>query len=132
MRLSLPEKRRLLSALSQRITIERPERIGSLDGPGEDHERGIFTGVTLETASVAGVSSIIALGMARLLASEPGYDVARGLEGCGWTTQKSAPGTMAWSYGSGDSPHGIPMPTMVLSVDGVQQPESFRRPLDAR
>ena len=132
MRLSLPEKRRLLGALSQRITIERPERIGSLDGPGEDHERGIFTGVTVETASVSGVSSIIALGMARLLASEPGYDVARGLEGCGWTKQKSAPGTMAWSYGSGDSPHGIPLPTMVLSVDGVQQPESFRRPLDAR
>jgi DNA invertase Pin-like site-specific DNA recombinase len=131
MHLSLPEKRRLLHALSSTITIMPLDRIGHLDGPGEDHDRGIFTGVTVESAITTGPSTMIALGMARLLATEPGYDVARGLEGCGWTKQDSVPETITWSYVSSDPQDGIPTQTLTMSDGDVQRPESLRNPLDA-
>ena len=103
LRLSLPEKRRLLHALSPSITLEPPGSIGGLDGPGEDHQRGIFTGVRFDEVTLAGPISVIAQGMSRLLATEPGHDVAGGLERWGWTPQENVTGTKTWTQGESAS-----------------------------
>lgn len=76
--LSMPERRRLLRAVAQRITLVDPAVFATMH---EDHAAGRFHGVTVEAWTASGARSPIALGMARMLTHHPGWDVVWGTRG---------------------------------------------------
>lgn len=124
-RLARSEQRRLLRALSSTITLQDPRKIGALDGPGEQPELGIFTGVTIVRPSMDGAASVIALGMARLLVTNPGHDLAGGLERCGWSTRDDVDGVRSWEFGREVSDDGTPTATIVLARTDAVTPQAL-------
>ena len=82
--LDMPERRRLLRSISARITLDDPDRIGRLDGPGEDAAAGRFQGVSFALPRASGAISAVAVSMATLLSHRPGWDMDRQLQVTGW------------------------------------------------
>jgi hypothetical protein len=107
-RLTRAEQRRVLRALSPKITLQNPHRMGGLDAPREQPARGIFTGVTLKRPATTGAASAIARGMARLLVDHPGYDLVEGLERCGWNECEDGDGVRRWTSGH-EAGLGVPV-----------------------
>ncbi len=117
-RLTLPERRRLLHALSPTITLADLDTMGPLGGAGEDPVHGVFTGVSFARPKLEGVSSVIALGMARLLVTEPGHDVARGLAVSGWSPT-GGPAKPVWTGPHDSQTNGALPQTIRFVTDSV-------------
>jgi DNA invertase Pin-like site-specific DNA recombinase len=98
--LDMPERRRLLRAVATRVTLQDAAHVGSLDGPSEDPAQGRFQGVTLTLPQATGGVSVIALGMAKLLAQRPGWDMGRTLTVTGWVRSDTPQGPR-WRHASG-------------------------------